>query len=86
MDNFSVPANPGRSLLDARAFETFDFLTDFNKNSIFFQCRPFDAARSRTLRHSKPLIFLMIFNKKSIFFQSRPLLALAPGRRGTQNR
>ena len=42
-------APPGRSLPDAPALETVDFLIDFNKKSILFQ--------SRTSGRSKSMLF-----------------------------
>ena len=85
-DTFSVPAAPGRSLRDAPALETVDFLNDFNKKSILFQSRPILAARSRKPRHSKPLIFLMILIRNRYFFNPGRSWPLAPGRPGSRNR
>ena len=78
-------AAPCRSLPDAPALKTVDFLVVFIKNSIPFQSRPLLAARSRTPRHSEPLIVLILIRNRYFFSPGRSL-PLAPGRPGTRNR
>ena len=64
-----------RSLPDVLALKTADFLNGFNKKPIPFQSRPLLAARSRTPRHSKPLMFLLILIRNRYFS-----VPAAPGR------
>ena len=75
-----------RSLPDVLALKTVDFLNGFNKKSIPFQSRPLLAVRSRTSRHSKPLIFLMLLIRNRYVFSPGRSLPLAPGCPATPNR
>ena len=78
-------AAAGRLLPDVLALKTVDFLNGFNKKSIPFQSRPLLAVRSRTSRHSKPLIFLMLLIRNRYFFSPVRSWPLALGRPGSPN-
>ena len=77
----SGPPNRSNRVPNLLGINSIDFnrkSIDFNRKSILFQSRPLLAARSRTPRLSKPLIFLMILIRNRYLF--------SPGRPGAQNR